>query len=91
MEKHKIKPDSRAFQLLSKLLLMDPTKRITSETAMQDLYFKEDPQPSEEYVFKFYHDHLTLLNIILTHFNCPSTQCIRKLPHSLPQARISHG
>ena len=31
MERHKIKPDSKAFHLLQKLLLMDPNKRITSE------------------------------------------------------------
>lgn len=48
MEKHKIKSDSRAFALLSQLLLMDPTKRITSEDSMQDTYFSEDPQPTNE-------------------------------------------
>jgi len=45
MEKHKIRQDSKEFHLLSKLLLMDPMKRITSETAMQDPYFYEDPLP----------------------------------------------
>uniref|UniRef100_A0A915JLF4 Cyclin-dependent kinase 8 n=1 Tax=Romanomermis culicivorax TaxID=13658 RepID=A0A915JLF4_ROMCU len=44
MEKHKIKPDSRAFLLLQKLLCMDPTKRITAHEAMEDPYFKEDPK-----------------------------------------------
>lgn len=48
MEKHKVKPDSKAFHLLQKLLLMDPTKRITSEQAMQDSFFKEEPLPSDE-------------------------------------------
>ncbi|XP_059478379.1 cyclin-dependent kinase 8 isoform X2 [Neocloeon triangulifer] len=48
MERHKIKPDSRAFHLLQKLLLMDPTKRITSEQAMQDVYFSEDPLPTQD-------------------------------------------
>lgn len=48
MEKHKIKPDSKAFLLLQKLLTMDPTKRITSEQAMKDLYFLEDPLPSQD-------------------------------------------
>ncbi|XP_047737941.1 cyclin-dependent kinase 8 isoform X2 [Hyalella azteca] len=43
MDRHKIKPDSKAFLLLQKLLTMDPTKRITSEQAMQDLYFQEEP------------------------------------------------
>ena len=33
---------------LQKLLIMDPTKRITSETAMLDDYFKEDPLPTSE-------------------------------------------
>ncbi|KAG1661284.1 Cyclin-dependent kinase 8 [Nymphon striatum] len=51
MEKHKVKPDStdsKAFHLLQKLLLMDPTKRITSEQAMQDPYFQEDPLPTQD-------------------------------------------
>lgn len=48
MEKHKIKPDSKAFLLLQKLLLMDPTKRNTSESAMQDPYFSEEPLPTAE-------------------------------------------
>ena len=42
-----MQPDSKAFQLLSRLLIMDPTKRITSEQAMQDDYFKEDPAPTK--------------------------------------------
>ncbi|KAL4233550.1 Cyclin-dependent kinase 8 [Mactra antiquata] len=48
MEKHKIKPDSKAFHLLQKLLTMDPTKRITSEQAMMDPYFLEEPKPSND-------------------------------------------
>lgn len=48
MDRHKIKPDSKAFHLLQKLLLMDPNKRITSEMAMQDGYFTEDPLPTSE-------------------------------------------
>ncbi|XP_029187245.2 cyclin-dependent kinase 8-like [Acropora millepora] len=36
MEKHKVKQDSKAFQLLSKLLVMDPNKRITSDQSLQD-------------------------------------------------------
>lgn len=48
MERHKVKPDSRAFHLLQKLLLMDPNKRITSEQAMQDPYFAEDPLPTQD-------------------------------------------
>lgn len=43
MDRHKIKPDSKAFHLLQRLLLMDPNKRITSEQAMQDAYFTEEP------------------------------------------------
>ena len=35
---------------LQKLLIMDPTKRITSEAAMSDPYFLEEPHPSPEYV-----------------------------------------
>lgn len=48
MDKHKIKSDTRAFVLLSRLLSMDPIKRITSEQAMQDPYFSEDPEPTQE-------------------------------------------
>ncbi|XP_053566833.1 cyclin-dependent kinase 19 isoform X1 [Bombina bombina] len=48
MEKHKVKPDSKVFLLLQKLLTMDPTKRITSEQALQDLYFQEDPLPTSD-------------------------------------------
>uniref|UniRef100_A0A8C3D0P6 Cyclin-dependent kinase 8 n=1 Tax=Cairina moschata TaxID=8855 RepID=A0A8C3D0P6_CAIMO len=48
MEKHKVKPDSKAFHLLQKLLTMDPIKRITSEQAMQDPYFLEDPLPTSD-------------------------------------------
>ncbi|XP_031436955.1 cyclin-dependent kinase 19 isoform X2 [Clupea harengus] len=48
MEKHKVKPDSKVFLLLQKLLTMDPTKRITSEQALQDPYFQEDPLPTTD-------------------------------------------
>uniref|UniRef100_F6T0J1 Cyclin-dependent kinase 8 n=1 Tax=Xenopus tropicalis TaxID=8364 RepID=F6T0J1_XENTR len=48
MEKHKVKPDSKVFLLLQKLLTMDPTKRITSDQALQDLYFQEDPLPTSD-------------------------------------------
>jgi cyclin-dependent kinase 8/11 len=48
MEKHKIKNDSKAFMLLQKLLLMDPVKRLTSEQAMSDPYFMDDPQPNQD-------------------------------------------
>ena len=33
---------------LGKLLVMDPNKRMTAEQALQDAYFKEDPQPLQE-------------------------------------------
>ncbi|XP_068699149.1 cyclin-dependent kinase 8-like isoform X1 [Montipora capricornis] len=48
MEKHKVKQDSKAFQLLSKLLVMDPNKRITSDQSLQDPYFKEEPLPTPD-------------------------------------------
>jgi len=35
---------------LQKMLTMDPTKRMTSEAAMQDSYFQEEPRPSVELV-----------------------------------------
>lgn len=50
MEKHKIKADSRQFHLLQKLLTMDPTKRITSDYAMKDPYFTEEPTPLRIYL-----------------------------------------
>ena len=53
MEKHKIKSDSKAFVLLQKLLCMDPVKRITSEQAKNDDYFKEEPARTEEFVIFF--------------------------------------
>ena len=48
MERHRIKPDRKDFQLLQKLLIMDPTKRITSEQAMRDEYFREEPLPTQD-------------------------------------------
>lgn len=48
MEKHKVRQETRAFKLLQKMLTMDPTKRMTSEEAMQDGYFTEDPLPSPD-------------------------------------------
>lgn len=48
MERHKIKPDCKAFHLLQKLLLMDPNKRITSEHSMSDAYFVEEPLPTQD-------------------------------------------
>uniref|UniRef100_H3CAP0 cyclin-dependent kinase n=1 Tax=Tetraodon nigroviridis TaxID=99883 RepID=H3CAP0_TETNG len=48
MEKHKVKPDSKVFLLLQKLLTMDPNKRITSELALQDPYFLEEPLPTTD-------------------------------------------
>jgi len=48
MEKHKIRADSKEFILLTKLLIMDPLKRITCKAAMEDQYFKDEPKPSED-------------------------------------------
>ena len=64
MEKHNVRSDSRAFQLLTRLLTIDPTKRLSGEIeskrkakrrfspsaldAMNDYYFKEDPRPTDE-------------------------------------------
>jgi hypothetical protein len=33
---------------LTKLLIMDPVKRITCQVAMDDQYFKDEPKPSDE-------------------------------------------
>lgn len=35
---------------LQKMLIMDPTKRITSDQALQDVYFHEEPLPCLEFV-----------------------------------------
>ncbi|CAF0823207.1 unnamed protein product [Rotaria sp. Silwood1] len=48
MDKHNVRSDSRAFQLLTRLLTIDPTKRLTAFEAMNDLYFKEDPRPTDD-------------------------------------------
>ncbi|XP_039267777.2 cyclin-dependent kinase 8-like [Styela clava] len=48
MDKHKIKPDTKAFALLSKLLIMDPQRRITSDMAKVDPYFNEEPIPNKD-------------------------------------------
>lgn len=48
MEKHKLRPDTKEFALLTKLLIMDPVKRITCQQAMDDPYFKDDPKPSDD-------------------------------------------
>ena len=52
MDKHGIRSDSRAFQLLTRLLTIDPTKRLTALDATNDPYFKEDPRPTDEYDLK---------------------------------------
>ena len=41
MDKHKLKQDTRAFQLLAKLLHMDPKKRLSAQGALEDPYFTE--------------------------------------------------
>lgn len=48
MEDRQVKADSGAFLLLQKMLLMDPLKRVTSESAMRDSYFKDEPLPSHD-------------------------------------------
>ena len=41
MDKYKLKQESKAFQLLSKLLHMDPKKRLNAQSALDDTYFQE--------------------------------------------------
>jgi cyclin-dependent kinase 8/11 len=48
MEKHNIKHDSYAFKLLQKFLVMDPNKRVTSEQAISDPYFTEEPHATND-------------------------------------------
>lgn len=47
MDKHKLKQDTRAFQLLAKLLNMDPKKRLSAQAALDDPYFQEEPIPKD--------------------------------------------
>uniref|UniRef100_A0A1I8HW82 Protein kinase domain-containing protein n=1 Tax=Macrostomum lignano TaxID=282301 RepID=A0A1I8HW82_9PLAT len=46
--KYGITSNAVEFKLLSKLLTMDPLKRITAKDAMEDRYFLEDPKPSHD-------------------------------------------
>ncbi|CAF0931533.1 unnamed protein product, partial [Didymodactylos carnosus] len=48
MDKHSVRSDTRSFMLLTKLLTIDPTKRLSAMDAMNDLYFKEDPRPTDD-------------------------------------------
>ncbi|CAF4019707.1 unnamed protein product [Rotaria sp. Silwood2] len=48
MDKHNVRSDGRAFQLLTRLLTIDPTKRLSALEAMNDFYFKEDPRPTDD-------------------------------------------
>eukprot|EP00116_Pleurobrachia_bachei_P016646 sb/3476908/ len=47
MDKYKLKQESKAFQLLSKLLHMDPKKRLNAQSALDDTYFQEEPRPQD--------------------------------------------
>merc|ERR1711962_1130103 len=48
MNRHQIKAALKSFVLLSKLLVMDPNKRITSDETLKDPYFLEDPPPTQD-------------------------------------------
>ncbi|CAF4416842.1 unnamed protein product, partial [Adineta steineri] len=48
MDRHSVRSDSRAFQLLTRLLTMNPVKRLSALDAMNDAYFKEDPRPTDD-------------------------------------------
>lgn len=48
MERHKVRHGDKAFQLLAKLLVMDPTSRISAEESLKDPYFLEDPLPTQD-------------------------------------------
>lgn len=50
---------------LQKLLTMDPIRRITSEQAMQDPYFLEEPLPTSEWVTPWLH---TSIHVASMHF-----------------------
>ena len=44
----KVKYVDKQHKLLKKMLIMDPTKRITSEQAMSNEYFKMEPLPTQD-------------------------------------------
>lgn len=48
MESKKIRTDNSQFNLLQKMLTMDPLKRISALEAMEHPYFKEDPVPTAD-------------------------------------------
>ncbi|KAI6210669.1 Protein kinase domain-containing protein [Aphelenchoides besseyi] len=47
-DRAKIRCDNHQFNLLQKMLTMDPLKRITAAEAMEHPFFKEDPQPTAD-------------------------------------------
>eukprot|EP00794_Sanderia_malayensis_P000639 gene639-1307_t len=48
MDRHRVKSEWKSFQLLAKLLVMDPTNRISAEESLKDPYFVEDPAPTQD-------------------------------------------
>lgn len=48
MKHFQIFPKQQSFKLLKKLLAMDPKKRISAPSALKNVYFKENPQPTRD-------------------------------------------
>ncbi|CAD6198308.1 unnamed protein product [Caenorhabditis auriculariae] len=48
MEKFKIENQAEQLKLLQRLLCMDPTKRVSCKDALDDLWFKQDPKPTDD-------------------------------------------
>jgi len=51
---------------LQKMLIVDPTKRITSDQALRDTYFHEEPFPCLEFVSSVYIYHSVCLCVCLS-------------------------
>ncbi|OAF67926.1 Cyclin-dependent kinase 8 [Intoshia linei] len=47
LERHKVDPDCVEFELMKKMLIMDPKKRISAEEAMLYGYFHEEPHKTD--------------------------------------------
>jgi len=45
------------------MLIVDPTKRITSDQALRDIYFHEEPFPCLEFVSSVYIHHSVCLSV----------------------------
>lgn len=73
---------------LQKLLTMDPIRRITSEQAMQDPYFLEEPLPTSESV----HNNHTVYTSLTTEAAevQPRTKRVAQLSYLIALSQTRH-